>query len=102
MEHYIAFDNVCTRPLLPWGCRSSDGGSTWTHAETLAPPADKSARIIPFGDVVQLKDGTLGVCIDNWQPPDEHNCYFYSSAAPGVHERYHMGTAEWALEVAAV
>ncbi len=71
------------RPLLPWVCRSTDGGRTWTRAETLLPPEKKSARIIPFGDVVQLKDGTLGVCIYSWQPPDEHNCYFYSSTDDG-------------------
>lgn len=71
------------RPLLPWVCRSIDGGRTWTRAETLAPPENKSARIIPFGDVVRLQDDTLGVCIYSWQPPDEHNCYFYSSADDG-------------------
>ena len=71
------------RPLLPWVCRSTDGGRTWVRTETLAPPADRSARIIPFGDVVRLQDGTLGVCIYSWQPPDENNCYFYSSADDG-------------------
>ncbi len=69
--------------LLPWVCRSSDSGRTWTHAETLWPPDNGSARIIPFGDIVQLQDGTLGVCIYSWQPPEEHNCYFYSSADDG-------------------
>lgn len=69
--------------LVPWISRSTDGGRNWSRAETLAPPQDKSARIIPFGDVVQLEDGTLGVCIYSWQPPDEHNCYFYSSADDG-------------------
>lgn len=71
------------RPLLPWVCRSSDGGRTWTRAETLPPLENKSTCIIPFGDIVQLRDGRLGVCIYSWQPPDEHNCYFYSSTDDG-------------------
>ncbi len=70
-------------PLLPWVCRSADGGRTWTRAETISPPDAKSARIIPFGDIVGLADGALGVCIYSWQPPDEHNCYFYVSADDG-------------------
>jgi hypothetical protein len=76
-------------PLMPWVCRSPDGGRTWTRAETLGPPTGKSlagvqpVRIIPFGDVVHLQDGMLGVCIYSWQSPDEHNCYFYSSADNG-------------------
>lgn len=74
--------NEDARPLLPWVCRSTDGGRTWTHAETLPPPADKSACIVPFGDIVQLQDRTLGVCIYR-QPQHEHNCYFYSSADDG-------------------
>lgn len=70
-------------PLLPWVCRSDDGGRTWSHAETLPPPEGRSTYIIPFGDIVRLSDGTLGVCIYSWQPPKEHNCYFYSSADDG-------------------
>lgn len=70
-------------PLPPWVCRSTDGGRTWTHAETMPPPEDRSACIMPFGDIVRLLDGTLGVCIYSWRPPDEHNCYFYSSGDDG-------------------
>jgi hypothetical protein len=71
-------------PLLPWVCRSGDGGRTWMQAETLLPPGAQAASIIPFGDVVQLQDGTLGVCIYSWQPPDDHACYFYASADDGL------------------
>ena len=71
------------RPLLPWVCRSTDGGHTWSRAETLFPPEGRAANIIPFGDIVQMRDGMLGVCIYSWQPPDEHNAYFYSSADDG-------------------
>ncbi len=76
-------------PLLPWVCRSGDGGRTWTRTETMpAPkaqssPDDKAISIIPFGDIVCLQDGTLGVCIYSWEPPDEHKCYFYTSADDG-------------------
>jgi hypothetical protein len=70
-------------PLLPWVCRSFDGGCTWTRAGTLTPPEGKSAFIIPFGDVIGLADGALGMCIYSWQPPDEHNCYFYTSGDDG-------------------
>jgi hypothetical protein len=70
-------------PLLPWVCRSGDGGRTWTQEETVLPPEGRSAHIIPFGDIVRPHDDTLGVCVYSWQPPDEHNCYFYSSADDG-------------------
>jgi hypothetical protein len=76
-------------PLLPWVCRSGDGGRTWTQAETMPPPEAVpspeavSIPIIPFGDVVRLQDGTLGVCIYSWRPPDEHSCCFYASADDG-------------------
>ena len=46
--------------LPPWICRSSDEGRTWRRTGTLSPPAEAD-RIIPFGDVVQLADGCLGV-----------------------------------------
>jgi hypothetical protein len=78
-----------SHPLLPWVCRSGDGGRTWTQAETMPPPEAVtspeagSIPIIPFGDVVRLQDGTLGVCIYSWRPPDEHSCYFYASADDG-------------------
>ena len=71
------------RPLLPWICRSKDGGRTWTRGGSLPLPEGKSDRIIPFGDIVKLHDGTLGVCIYSWQPPEENNCYFYTSADDG-------------------
>jgi hypothetical protein len=78
-----AWHDAPAHPLLPWVCRSTDGGCTWTQTETLLPPDGRSARIIPFGDIVQVPDGTLGVCIYSWQPPDEHSCYFYASADDG-------------------
>lgn len=76
-------------PLLPWVCRSTDGGRNWTRVTTLSPssepflPDANFTRMIPFGDIVQLQDGILGVCIYSWQPPDAHNCYFYVSSDDG-------------------
>jgi hypothetical protein len=64
-------------PLLPWVCRSSDGGRTWTHAETLAPPAGMD-HIVPFGDVVPLADGCLGGSLYGG-----HAAYFYASPDDG-------------------
>jgi len=65
------------RPLLPWVCRSSDGGRTWTHAETLAPPPGID-HVIPFGDIVQLADGCMGVSLYGG-----HGAYCYASADDG-------------------
>jgi hypothetical protein len=70
-------------PLLPSVCRSRDGGRTWSRKETLLPPEGGSAHIIPFGDIVRLHDGTLGVCVYGWQPPDERRCCLYSSGDDG-------------------
>ena len=71
------------RPLPPWTCRSPDGGRTWTHAATVPAPAGRSPYVMPFGDIVPLGDGTLGVCIYSWEPPTETNSYFYASADDG-------------------
>ena len=46
--------------LLPWVCRSEDGGKTWTHEEGVDVPP-QLAYAIPFGDIVPLGDGRLAV-----------------------------------------
>jgi hypothetical protein len=72
--------------ILPlWICRSTDQGRTWTRGDRpLPPPPGGPTRIIPFGDIVQLTDGTLGVCIYSWSPATkEHNSYFYVSRDDG-------------------
>ena len=73
------------REVIPiWICRSSDQGRTWTRGASPLPPANGPARIIPFGDVVALADGALGVCIYSWLPKTkEHNSYFYASRDDG-------------------
>lgn len=51
-----------SRAFVPWVCRSSDGGQTWTHAETVTLPAGVD-YFIPFGDIVVAPDGALfGTC----------------------------------------
>ena len=46
-----------------WVCRSTDGGASWSHEETLTKPDDKGIGCIPFGDIDGQTDGSLGVCI---------------------------------------
>lgn len=70
--------------ILPmWACRSKDGGRTWNHQAAVAPRPGTSDKLIPFGDIVQLPNQTLGSCIYSWAPPSEHNVYFYTSTDAG-------------------
>ena len=55
--------------LAPWVCRCRDGGSTWERTESVEP-LPGNASIVPFGDVVRLGEGRLGV-------------FFYDSAVSG-------------------
>jgi len=65
--------------VLPiWVCCSDDGGEAWKRSETVVLP-ETNQRLIPFGDIVQLGDGVLGVCLYGWSLPDERNAYFYAS-----------------------
>ena len=69
--------------VLPiWVCCSDDGGETWARSETVVLP-ETNQRLIPFGDIVQLADGALGVCLYGWSSPDERNAYFYVSLDNG-------------------
>lgn len=45
-------------PLPNWVCRSSDQGKTWTHTDNFPLP-EGVPYVIPFGDMVRAKDGTL-------------------------------------------
>jgi hypothetical protein len=69
--------------LSTWVCRSNDGGRTWSHAETIEPP-EGGKHIVPFGDVVQLADGNLGVSVYGWNPPEESASFFYISEDDGL------------------
>lgn len=65
--------------VLPsWVCRSSDGGTTWTKAETVELPDEAGFRGVPFGDIVNHPDGTLGVCLYGGSEAGNHASYFIS------------------------
>jgi hypothetical protein len=68
--------------LRLWTCRSADGGRTWRRSESLYPPTAED-RVIPFGDIVQLADGALGVCLYTWRPTGENSAHFYASTDDG-------------------
>jgi len=42
-----------------WVCRSADGGKTWTQAATFPPAPAGFHPLIPFGDIVIARDGSL-------------------------------------------
>jgi len=63
--------------LSPWICRSTDGGRTWTRTYDVELPDGKES-IVPFGDIVRLQDGTLGVCMYGWG-----DTWFYVSPDDG-------------------
>lgn len=67
--------------VLPiWVCRSSDCGVTWSHEESLAVPDDMDSRCIPYGDVVQQTDGSLGACLyGGITKAGNQSCYFTST-----------------------
>ena len=48
--------------VLPaWVCRSTDGGRTWTQQTGAFDPPEGGTHIVPFGNVIKLPDGGLGV-----------------------------------------
>jgi hypothetical protein len=70
--------------LPAWVCRSHDGGHTWTHTEMPAPSDVPGWPIVPFGDIVQLPDGELGVSMYTLITVTEHSSYFLTSADDGL------------------
>jgi len=72
--------------ILPsWICRSSDNGRTWTHDDkAVPPPNDEPSKLIPFGDIVPLADGALGVCLYSATPGAKNDrTHFYISQDDG-------------------
>ncbi|MFM9194976.1 MAG: sialidase family protein, partial [Planctomycetia bacterium] len=81
--------------VLPiWVCRSSDGGRTWSRADGVELPTKSrlaaagtltlSDRIVPFGDIIEIGAGKLGVCLYAWHPETKtHASYFFTSADDG-------------------
>lgn len=51
-------ESVSLSPVPTWVCRSSDGGRTWGHTETVATPAELDL-FVPFGDICPAADGDL-------------------------------------------
>lgn len=65
--------------VLPmWVCRSDEGGESWTHSESISSPEDSAEAIIPFGDIVPLADGNLGVSVYGWLPPTCRSLFYAS------------------------
>jgi hypothetical protein len=57
-------------PLAPWICRSADGGKTWSVDRTGFPKTPTGQDGVPFGDILQGKDGALRVAM-YWGKPGE-------------------------------
>lgn len=71
--------------LLAWVCRSSDGGYTWTRDGRITLPAELHRNPSPFGDMVQLPDGTLGVSLYGRRSSERQDgiAHLYRSADDG-------------------
>ncbi len=68
--------------LIPWVCRSADGGRSWERTETVTMP-DGMPPLIPFGDIVRSSDGTLGVSFYSWHDRQKNTAYFLRSRDDG-------------------
>lgn len=78
--------------MLPiWGCFSQDGGRSWSRNEQSVQPFNgESANLVPYGDIMPLPDGALGVCIYSLGA----SSYFYCSIDGGFTWRRHGTLAE--------
>jgi hypothetical protein len=73
--------------LPVWVCRSADGGATWAHTEGGLGAATDADEPVPFGDIVQLADGTLGVtayCRGRDQAGERKETHFFRSRDDGM------------------
>jgi hypothetical protein len=80
-------------PLPIWVCRSADGGRTWTHAEGVELPSKSrlaqdlaqdqgltlSDRLVPFGDMIEIGEGKLGVCLYAGSDKTSDSLFFTSA-----------------------
>lgn len=57
-EKAVSFND--SKTLMPWVCRSSDGGRTWDRSGKISLP-EGVTTCIPFGDVVRMPGGRLAV-----------------------------------------
>lgn len=69
--------------LPPWVCRSGDGGRTWSRNGSMGTTLEGVCTLIPFGDVIQLAGGSLGVSGYAKKPSGGHGAYFYRSDDDG-------------------
>ncbi|HLV36928.1 MAG TPA: sialidase family protein, partial [Spirillospora sp.] len=72
--------------LAAWVCRSSDGGRTWDRSGRIDFMAGLKVLPMPFGDIVHLPDGTLGVSLygrDAVDPADGISAHLYVSQDQG-------------------
>ena len=79
------FSSCTEGKLLPIVvCRSDDGGSNWEKTGTIDLPSEDISGIIPYGDIVQLPNGALGVCLYNvFASGKPTNSHFYTSPDDG-------------------
>lgn len=83
VNRHPGFDSTMLLPC--WVCRSSDAGRTWTRTTSFAPPPG-AATAIPYGKIVTLPDGTLGVTAGVVRVEDvqrEDQAWFYRSRDDG-------------------
>lgn len=73
--------------ILPaWVCRSTDGGRTWDRSGRIQFMDGLSVYPMPFGDIVPLQDGTLGVSLygrDRVDVADGISAHLYVSSDEG-------------------
>lgn len=77
------FDESCVLPC--WVCRSTDNGRTWSHTESVANPPGID-YVIPFGKIIALPDGALGVTAYSSRQADDRRIaenWFYRSLDDG-------------------
>lgn len=76
------FEEPVVLPL--WVCRSADGGCTWERGGQVEPPPGSAAQPMPFGDLVQLEDGSLGASLYSWTPGQRPmTAHYYQSQDDG-------------------
>ena len=68
--------------LVPWVCRSTDGGRSWEHTETVTMLKDEPP-MIPFSDIIRCPDGTLGVPFYSWRDRQKNSAYVLRSRDDG-------------------
>lgn len=70
--------------LDPWVCRSDDGGRHWSIDKGSFPPRSPEGHpVIPFGDILPGKEGTLHVAIYTCPPGRNDRVYIYRSLDDG-------------------